>query len=148
MNTTKLVQEAPYHPGYEDAVIEPAFAYKGVDPAKMIWKPKPLTEEEIIKQQADRIAELEKDLEGCEYFLDKQQNAEPVAWIRSGDDQLSLVRGQNDGYMIWKPLYTTPQIKELSDEEIEQEWVKSCPDKFHTNLIGFARAILKKASEK
>jgi hypothetical protein len=48
MNTTKLVQEAPYHPGYEDAVIEPAFAYKGVDPAKMIWKPKPLSEEEIL----------------------------------------------------------------------------------------------------
>jgi hypothetical protein len=44
----KLVDEAPYHPGYEDAVIEPAFMYKGVDPAKMIWKPKPLTEEEIL----------------------------------------------------------------------------------------------------
>ena len=53
MNTTKLVQEAPYHPGYEDAVIEPAFAYKGVDPAKMIWKPKPLTDEEIIILRQD-----------------------------------------------------------------------------------------------
>ncbi len=50
MNTTKLVQEAPYHPGYEDAVIEPAFAYKGVDPSKMIWKPKPLSDEEILQQ--------------------------------------------------------------------------------------------------
>ena len=27
----------------------------------------------MLRQQADRIAELEKDLEGCEYFLDKQQ---------------------------------------------------------------------------
>jgi hypothetical protein len=53
MNTTKLVQEAPYHPGYEDAVIEPAFAYKGVDPSKMIWKPKPLSEEEILKMASD-----------------------------------------------------------------------------------------------
>ncbi len=53
MNTTKLVQEAPYHPGYEDAVIEPAFAYKGVDPAKMIWKPKPLSEEKILKRASD-----------------------------------------------------------------------------------------------
>ena len=53
MNTTKLVQEAPYHPGYEDAVIEPAFAYKGVDPAKMIWKHKPLSEEEILKMASD-----------------------------------------------------------------------------------------------
>jgi len=42
----------------------------------------------------------------------------------------------------------SPQLKTLTDEEIEQEWVKSCPDKFHTNLIGFARAILKKAQEK
>lgn len=44
----KLVEEAPYHPGYEDAVVSPAQKYKGVDPAKMLWKPKPLTEEEII----------------------------------------------------------------------------------------------------
>ena len=43
----KLVEEAPYHPGYEDAVVSPAQKYKGVDPAKMIWKPKPLTDEEI-----------------------------------------------------------------------------------------------------
>lgn len=49
----KLVDEAPYHPGYEDAVIEPAFMYKGVDPAKMIWKPKPLTEDEILKTASD-----------------------------------------------------------------------------------------------
>ncbi len=44
----KLVQEAPYHPGYEDAVVNPTPKYKGVDPAKMIWKSKPLTEEEIM----------------------------------------------------------------------------------------------------
>lgn len=45
----KLVDEAPYHPGYEDAVIsirsEPIYA--GMDPAKMLWKPKPLSDEEI-----------------------------------------------------------------------------------------------------
>ena len=44
----KLVEEAPYHPGYEDAVVSPAQKYKGVNPAKMIWKPKPLSDEEII----------------------------------------------------------------------------------------------------
>ena len=44
---------------------------------------------------------------------------EPVAWIRSGDDQLSLVREKDDGYMIWKPLYTHP-VKELTDDVIEQ----------------------------
>ena len=44
----KLVEEAPYHPGYEDAVVSPAQKYKGVDPAKMIWKSKPLTDEQIV----------------------------------------------------------------------------------------------------
>lgn len=49
MNTTKLVQEAPYHPGYEDAVVNPTPKYTGLDPAKMIWKPKPLSDKEIIE---------------------------------------------------------------------------------------------------
>ena len=43
----EYVKEAPYHPGYEDAVVSPAQKYKGVDPAKMIWKTKPLSDEEI-----------------------------------------------------------------------------------------------------
>ena len=43
----KLVDEAPYHPGYEDAVVNPTPKYIGMNPAKMIWKPKPLTTEEI-----------------------------------------------------------------------------------------------------
>lgn len=43
----KKVEEAPYHPGYEDAVVTPTPKYVGMDPARMIWKPKPLSEEEI-----------------------------------------------------------------------------------------------------
>ena len=61
----------------------------------------------MLRQQADRIAELEKQ-------------GEPVAWIRSGDDQLSLVKEKDDGYMVWKPLYLAPQTKPLSDEEIDK----------------------------
>jgi chromosome segregation ATPase len=37
---------------------------------------------------------------------------------------------------------------ELTDKEITKEWAKFYPDVFHTHLIQFARAILKKASEK
>ena len=44
----KLVDEAPYHPGYEDAVVTPATKYTGMNPAKMVWKQKPLTAEEIL----------------------------------------------------------------------------------------------------
>ena len=43
----KLVEEAPYHPGYEDAVIKPDPVYKGMNPAKMLWKQKPLSDEQI-----------------------------------------------------------------------------------------------------
>jgi len=43
----KKVEEAPYHPGYEDAVVTPAPKYTGMDPAKMLWKPKPLSDDEI-----------------------------------------------------------------------------------------------------
>ncbi len=71
----------------------------------------------------------------------------PVAWmIIDVDNGKSLQSKESKFSEINIPLYTAP--RELSDEEIEQEWVKSCPDKFHTNLIGFARAILKKANEK
>ena len=45
----KLVEEAPYHPGYEDAVVPPKQSYKGMDSAKMIWKQKPLSDEEIVE---------------------------------------------------------------------------------------------------
>ena len=83
----------------------------------------PPTLEEIIKQQADRIAHLEMLLANRNEIIDK----------------LDL---------------TTPQIKELSDEEIlnvafccevntvaiENDW--------DGTVIDFARAILKKASEK
>ena len=58
----KLVEEAPYHPGYEDAVVSPAQKYKGVDPAKMIWKPKPLSDEEIWALSEEFIREKENIL--------------------------------------------------------------------------------------
>jgi hypothetical protein len=44
----KKVDEAPYHPGYEGAVVPPQPVYKGISPNKMLWKSKPLSDEEII----------------------------------------------------------------------------------------------------
>ena len=46
----------------------------------------------------------------------------PVAWIRSGDDQLSLVKGKSDGYMIWKPLYSEAFVRQ---QQAEIEALKS-----------------------
>ncbi|MCE5293946.1 MAG: hypothetical protein LLF94_04975 [Chlamydiales bacterium] len=45
----KLVDEAPYHPGYEDAVVPPNRVYSGVKTGKMLWKPKPLSEEKMYE---------------------------------------------------------------------------------------------------
>jgi len=70
------VEEAPYHPGYEDAVIsirsEPIYA--GMNPSNMIWKPKPLDIEKILicvrkiygfkemtKADLDFVREIEKE---------------------------------------------------------------------------------------
>ena len=110
---------------------------------------------DMLRKQADRIAELEKshiELEkGIVADLNKRQSAKPVAWmdyLEHSDVYDLNVSGRGI------PLYTTPQIKELSDEEIlnvafccevntvaiENDW--------DGTVIDFAKAILKKASER
>ncbi len=75
----------------------------------------------MLRQQADRIAHLEM-----------------------------LVANRNE--IIDKLDLTMPQIKELSDEEIievfESPFHKEPTGKIDDEVIAFARAILKKASEK
>jgi hypothetical protein len=72
----------------------------------------------------------------------------PIAWIAVGDNtsvffdlDCALAIDENP-----TPLYTHPA--DLTDEEIVKEWAKFYPDVFHTHLIDFARAILRKAQEK
>ena len=88
----------------------------------------------MLRQQADRIAELEKV-------------SKPVAWmdyLEHSDVYDLNVSGRGI------PLYIAPQIKKLSDEEIYKlaeyhglnDWL------YETSVPDFARAILKKASEK
>ena len=112
----------------------------------------------MLRQQADRIAELEKLVH--QRFDDgkrlgvietedrlKQQSAEPFIWLKQDFDGEWIEVHPNKGI----PLYTTSQIKELSDEEIYQEMIKciDSPDDGHEfRYKDFARAILKKASEK
>jgi hypothetical protein len=82
--------------------------------------------------------------------IDKGEISEPIAWTNKKNLKYLQVAG---GANIWNqsiekndiPLYTHP-IRELSDEEIMNEWyTECCPN---GDLIKFARAILKKASEK
>jgi len=69
-------------------------------------------------------------------------NNEPIAWMNKDDSSLSF---KNHG-VGWQPLYTHPA--DLTDEEILKEWTWKYSDCFEDFLLQFARAILKRASEK
>ena len=74
-------------------------------------------------------------------------NNEPVAWMKTLPDGTIYGFGQtktNDEFDI--PLYTHP-VKTLTDEEI-QEVAQALIDDCSYCALHFARAILKKASEK
>jgi hypothetical protein len=87
----------------------------------------------MLRQQADRIAELEKLVH--QRFDDgkrlgvietedrlKQQSAEPFIWLKQDFDGEWIEVHPNKGI----PLYTTPQIKELSDEELNKAFDYYC----------------------
>ena len=76
---------------------------------------------------------------------------EPVAWMYEVNDTFILFSANkppedayDEGSLV--PLYTAP--RELSDEEIMKECNWKYIDTYEDALIDFARAILKKASEK
>jgi hypothetical protein len=105
----------------------------------------------MLRQQADRIAELEKDLHMLQRHYDQldhdtQGNYELILM----DEHDVVVRMPIEE---WQSIIESPQIKELSNEEILQqaEWMfgthffEMIDDQY---WIEFAKAILKKASEK
>jgi hypothetical protein len=95
----------------------------------------------MLRQQADRIAELEKGEEVAGRFY----------WESVVDGHVMAVPSEGTPHYNKDdfPLYTTPQIKELSDEEIIEigNAVVNLIDS-NEGWIEFARAILRKASEK
>ena len=74
-------------------------------------------------------------------------NNEPVAWMR--EDGVIAFHKQKEvdsqGYK-WQPLYTHP-VKELTDDEIVDIGTEFLAPK-DCDIYTFARAILRKASEK
>ena len=78
----------------------------------------------MLRQQADRIAELEKFnkaiLKKGGYPYEKSN---PIAWM-SPDGKVSTT----EGILFHIPLYTTPQTKPLSDEEIHELIVNKVTD--------------------
>ena len=74
-------------------------------------------------------------------------NNEPVAWMSQGGDvSRSVDYFEEMGFKDLIPLYTHP-VKELTDEEILQ-FQDKVPYTLGSDLIEFARAILRKAQEK
>jgi len=80
----------------------------------------------------------------------------PVAWMHKESGQVFSGVGSPMEPNDFIPLYISPQIKELSDEEIKQIWYDLYPlssssywDDKREGLaeLKFARAILKKASQ-
>ena len=119
----------------------------------------------MLRQQADRIKDLEKLLEhsvgaDCRemrYIQEIENRDARIAELEKGGEVAGRFYWESvvDGHVMAVPsegtphynkddfpLYTTPQIKELSNEEIERIYYKTL------NRFDFARAILKKASEK
>ncbi len=90
----------------------------------------------MLRQQADRIAELEKGGEVAGRFY----------WESVVDGHVMAVPSEGTPHYNKDdfPLYTAP--RELSDEEIRYIW-QDCKGQVN-DLVIFARAILKKASEK
>ena len=78
---------------------------------------------------------------------DSEMNNEPVAWMSQGGDvSRSKDYFEEMGFKDLIPLYTHP-VKELTDEEILQ-FQDKVPYTLGSDLIEFARAILRKAQEK
>ena len=73
---------------------------------------------------------------------------EPVAWHYPGGspDQCTTNKEYAEMDPAWTPLYTHP-AKTLTDEEILQ-FRDKVPYSLGSDLIDFARAILRKAQEK
>jgi hypothetical protein len=105
---------------------------------------------DMLRQQADRIAELEKK---CKWYDDTcrlstdQQSAEPFIWLKQDFDGEWIEVHPNKGI----PLYTTPQIKEFTQAELK-EIVENNTKYDYVDYFNLAldmnKAILKKASEK
>jgi hypothetical protein len=89
----------------------------------------------------------------CNWCGEKEMNNEPVAWIKQNPETLEAELHFDKPAKYWAtvisnpdiPLYTHP-AKTLTDEEIISCIDESEPDT--TDMIRFARAILRKAQEK
>lgn len=114
-----LVEEAPYHPGYEDAVdISKQYVDKSENNRHepVAWMYETELQDGTTVKRVTGVWELK-----YKYIVDACDRGNPI------------------------PLYTHP-AKTLTDEEIKQVWQENLV--VMGNDLDFARAILRKAQEK
>ena len=116
----KILEEAPNQPGYEDAVPIPFAGWVNASPPHIVDSGASVMKDEPVAY----INVEERKLEW----------AKPMTWHTPTIAQMDKI-----------PLYTQP-VKTLTDEEIVSCIDESEPDT--TDMIRFARAILRKAQEK
>jgi hypothetical protein len=96
---------------------------------------------DMLRQQADRIERLEAEAKAKNNYLQQHcqkidEQADRIAELSKNVDELE------------EELLKTPQLKELSDEEIRVFMAEMPHLTERKNLLMFARAILKKAAGK
>jgi hypothetical protein len=92
----------------------------------------------MLRQQADQIAELEKELTEAGGMIGVLR--EYISDLENGlDSSIKLNKAQAER-----------QVKELTDEEIMQLYEEFIETQYASelNVLGFGRAILRKAQEK
>ena len=103
----------------------------------------------MLRQQADKIAELEKLVAEMKYEKSSgvyEKQSEPVAWMyQNASGEMKMLGNTRLEEWVTKfgckeiPLYTTPQTKPLSDEEIHD--IKYKIEVKEGWELNFARAI-------
>ena len=109
-----------------------------------------LPEQNIIETQGRLLRQYAEELERL------KSKQEPVAWATEDFEEIMtpeirqahIDHPQSHTHKFFPiPLYTTPQLKELSDEEIDEVLAEEFK-KGNVTQRRFARAIIRKAQEK
>ena len=101
----------------------------------------------IAQRMAMAESDARKSLQSC-----KDAKSEPVAWIACDADLPLTEDGSywlypanpSENKRMYIPLYTTPQTKPLSDEEIKElhkSWTRWIDGGYELQVVHFARAI-------
>ena len=133
----KKVEEAPYHPGYEDAVVTPAPKYTGMNSEMSAYD---LANEVMEHYNAEKQKGFNVNwMQEVANMLRQQQN--------EIEDLINAHRFIQNFAEEQHQRAVALEMRELTDEEILQ-FQDKVPYTLGSDLIEFARAILRKAQEK